>query len=83
MPSSTSSAQAVGEHVARYAEVALHWAETPDAEERLAQDQERPAVAEDVDGERDGVASGPAGRLVLRGQLVRRLAINWFRAQPY
>ena len=37
--------EAVGEHVARDPEVALHLAVAADAEERLAQDQERPAVA--------------------------------------
>ena len=64
-------AQPVGEDVARDAEVALQLAVAADAEEPLAQDQERPAVAEDVDRELDGVARRAGRRVVSGGQLVR------------
>ena len=68
MPLATSCLEAIGQDIARDTEIALHLAVAADPEERLAQDQERPAIAqEDVDGEFDGVAR----RLGLGWQLVR------------
>ena len=63
--------QALGEDVARDAEVALHLAIAAHPEERLAQDQKRPAIAEDVHAELDRVARRSDRCVVPTGQLVR------------
>jgi pimeloyl-ACP methyl ester carboxylesterase len=60
----------IGENVAGDSEVALHLAVAAHAEERLAEDQEGPAVAEDVDCDLDGVSRGTGTWLVNPGQLV-------------
>ena len=52
------SLQAVGEHVAGDAEIALEVLEAADAEERVAQQQDRPAVAEDLERAGDGAVLG-------------------------
>ena len=44
----------VGEDVASDAEVAMQVLEATDAAERVTQDQERPAVADDLEGAGDG-----------------------------
>src|SRR5215208_758445 len=80
--------QAIGENVARDAETSLHLAVAADPEERLAQEQEGPAIAqEDVDGELDGVARRPRRNLVPEWQLVRDplwiVSETGFLVQPY
>ena len=51
-------AEAVGKDVAGDAEVALHLVEAPDTEERLTEDEERPALAHDVERLGDGTVVG-------------------------
>jgi hypothetical protein len=63
-------AQALGQDIARDAEVPLELPVAADAEEGLAQDQERPAIAEDVNRELDGVARRPYRCVVPSWQLV-------------
>jgi hypothetical protein len=72
------AAQAVGEDVARDAEVALEVVEAPHAHERLAHDEDRPAVAEHLEGAGDravlvfvgtgqhGLGPSPRGRSLNR-----------------
>ena len=45
--------EAVGEHVARHAQAALEVVEAPDAAEGVAQDEERPAFADELERARD------------------------------
>src|SRR5215208_3775710 len=80
--------QSIRKDVARNAEIALHLAVAADPEERLAQDQEGPAIAqEDVDGELDGVARRPGRSVVPGWQLVRDplwiVSETGFLVQPY
>ena len=55
------------------ASLALHLAVAAHPEEGLPQDQERPAVADHVDGELHGIARRPDRSVVSLGQLVRPL----------
>ncbi len=52
-PPSTSEAMRAAEHRARHVEVALQVAEAPHAEEQVAQDQQRPALAHDLERARE------------------------------
>src|ERR1700722_73749 len=65
--------QPVSQDVAGDAEVALHLSVAAHPEECLPQDQERPAVADHVDGELHGIARRPDWSVVSLGQLVRPL----------
>jgi hypothetical protein len=79
-------AEPVGQHVAGDPQVALHLAVATNAEERLAQDEERPAIGQHVHRELHRIARQLGGGVVSGGQLVRDL--SWivcatsFLAQP-